>query len=590
MNSTTNQTLQQDLDRIHLDRIHRIWMVINDENHIIQWSQAAKEQFGYEFHEVENQSFSILLPESEADKETYFEKLRVNSHSGAVLSQRTKLTQKNRVIIDAEVSVFDLNEYNTKFYLIFVENITEDVELQQLVSLRMRELNEKIRFTNEPSFPEMLDEIIGAILVSITAGQGLKFNRSFLFIVNEEKHSLEGIKAIGPGSNEEAGDIYHKFHTMPRTLTEMIAHYQSLPTNKDDAVNRLVCSYNVDLFDHENILIRTLSSQKYLLINDDCSLVNEESVQKLRHSFAVHECILVPLIWHERPVGLIIADNQVTRTPISNQNIRSLIRFGKTSANALESIKLLSKLGKAMNQSKEANIKLKESQSELVEKEKLVIKSEMVAIMAHEVRGPISIIGGFARRIQKDIDLSNKSIDAINIIVETISTLELVISDILDQTVKKEPIPISCDGAKTINRVTALLEEEIRERKISVNINIHGSIPNLKIKEHHFFEILNNLMKNAIEAIEQDGFLLIVANSVKDECIVTIQDTGPGLSPEVEKNLFTRFFTTKKDGTGLGLIVVQKLVQQYGGVIRLSSISGKGTTALLKIPTVSEGI
>ena len=569
-----------------LDRIHRVWMIIDNKQEIIQWSHAAKEQFGYNFDEVEKQPFSILLPESESDQDVYFEKLRVNSHSGAVLNQRTNLLQKNKVIINTEISVFDLNGHDSTVYLIFVENVTEDVELQQLVNQRKRELSEKIHLTSDPLFPEMISEIIDAILVSITAGQGLKYNRCFLFLVNEEQNTLEGIKAIGPGSHEEAGDIYHKFDAMPRTLTEMITHYHSLQTNKDDAVNNLVRSFKINLSDYENILIQTLFSQKYLLINDECSLVNEPSVQNLRYGLSISECVLVPLVWNEHPVGMIIADNQVTRTPISNLNIRSLIRFGKTSANALESIRLLSKLDRAMSQSKEANVKLKESQSELVEKEKLIIKSELVANMAHEVRGPISIIGGYARRIEKEVGLSDSNREAVNVIIDTANTLELVVSDILDQTSKTQPIPLSSDGAKTINKVIALLEEEILGHKISVNINIQGSMPNLKIKEHHLFEIVHNLVKNAIEAIELEGLLLIVASSHNQECLITIQDTGPGFSPEAEKNLFSRFFSTKKNGTGLGLVVVQKLVQQYGGDIRLSSIPGKGATAVLKIPTI----
>ena len=569
-----------------LDRIHRVWMIINDKQEIIQWSHAAKEQFGYDFHEVENQPFSILLPDSELDKDIYFEKLRVNAHSGAVLSQRTNLLQKNQVIINTEISVFDLSGFNSTVHLIFVENVTEDVELQQLVNQRKEDISEKIHLTSDPLFPEMTDEIIDAILVSITAGQGLKYNRCFLYLVNEEKHILEGVKAIGPGSNEEAGDIYHKFDDMPRTLTEMIAHYHSLQINKDDAVNNLVRSFKIDLSDYDNILIQTLFSQKYLLINDECSLIEEPSVQNLRFKLGVHECVLLPLIWHEHPIGLIIADNQVTKSPITNLNIRSLIRFGKTSANALESIRLLSKLDRAMSQSKEANIRLKESQSELVEQEKLITKSELVANMAHEVRGPISIIGGYARRIQKEVGITESTREAVDIIIDTINTLELVVSDILDQTSKAQPILHSCDGAKTINKVISLLEEEILGRKISVNINIQGSMPNLKIKEHHLFEIVHNLVKNAIEAVEQEGLLLIVANSNNQECVITIQDTGPGLTPEAEKNLFSRFFSTKKSGTGLGLVVVQKLVQQYGGDIKLSSIPGRGTTVLLKIPTV----
>ncbi|MDH5560391.1 MAG: ATP-binding protein [Deltaproteobacteria bacterium] len=562
----------------NLDKILNVWMIIDSDYKIVHWSQPAKQQFGFNEDEINNQSFSVLLPEF-VTEELFFENLLDSNQSvTSLINQSAKLKQKNNIIIDVEFSIFKLTHEDKILLLLSLDNITEEVELQQLVNSKMKQLNERFHQMNDDQLDQTIYDIFGAVLVSITAGQGLQFNRAFLLYIDQKSESLKGIQAIGPGSGEEAGKIYQEFDQTPKTLTEMITHYQNLKYQKDFLVNEMVQQINVKLDDYEHILIQPLVTQKYIIVNDNSLNVNDPSVIWLRQLLSVSECIIIPMIWHGRSIGVIIADNQVTRRPITNLDIKKLTRFTKTAVNVIESVRLLIKLEESITNVKKANLQIRESQAILVQKEKLAAMGELVAHMAHEVRGPLAIIGGFARRVFNQTATRSKHYDSLKRIVETVDTLELVINDILSSSVPEKVDQGRCDSSKVINRVIALMEEEILKREISVNVNLQGNLPNINIKEHHLFEIISNLVKNSVEAIDKNGLLIILANYVKEKIIFTIQDTGPGFpSTEIEK-IFSPFYTTKKDGTGLGLVVVKKLVEKNGGSIEVTSVPTKGTT------------
>ena len=448
------------------------------------------------------------------------------------------------------------------------------------------ELVERFHFFHGKDLTPEMHEIFDAILVAVTSGQGLKFNRCFLLLVDQEDQELKGVQAIGPASKEEAGRIYEELSESPPTLTKMIDLYKADGDRGESWSNQMIRQVHVSLSDVEHILTQCLFTQKYQLVNDHSTMAGHPSFNWLRETFSVHECLLVPLIWHGQSVGIIIADNAVTGHAITDVNIKALTEFSKTATEVIETVKLLAKLEESITYIKQTNLQIKESQAQLMHQEKLAAQAQLIAQMAHEIRGPMAIIGGFARRVYKRMEDTDINHDPVERIVETVATLELVLADILDQSPKSQNMSEDCDASKTINRVIALLEEEIHDRRISVNLNIKGDLPNILIKEHHLFEILNNLIKNACEAMEKDGLLMILANELGNMVVITIQDTGPGIPQSEEAKIFSPYYTTKEHGTGLGLVVVQKLVEEHKGMLTVHSLPGKGTTFTISLPTV----
>lgn len=587
MSPISSATDLQSLLFRHIDKILQVWILLDGQDKIVMWSKPAEQNFGYSSAEILGQSFSNLLPLHAPNRSEYIKLLELDSHNGSLINHRTQVVQRGGILMDVELTLHVIKE-TENFKLITLTNITETTELQHYVNNKMMELVERFHFFHGKDLTPQMREIFDAVLVAVTSGQGLRFNRAFLLLVDQEDQELKGVQAIGPASREEAGRIYHELSQSPPTLTKMIDLYKASETRSDTWINQLCQSIRVSLGDPEHLLIQTLFTQKYQLINDGSTMAGHPSFNRLREILQVSECIVVPLIWHGQSVGLLIADNAVTGHQITDTNIKAITEFAKTATEVIETVKLLSKLEESINYIKQTNLKIKESQAQLMHQEKLAAKGQLIAQMAHEIRGPMSIIGGFARRVFKRIDPGDINYDPVNRIVETVATLELVLNDILDQTPKAEVLKNDCDAAKTINRVIALLEEEIHLRRISVNINVKGDLPNIRIKEHHLFEIINNLVKNALEAMEKDGLLLILANELGNMVVITIQDTGPGIPKSEEAKIFSPYYTTKENGTGLGLVVVQKLVEEHKGMLTVHSLPAKGTTFTISLPTVNK--
>ena len=573
----------------NLDKFLPGWLLLNEDDQIVHWSAPAQEILGYSPEEILNKHFSELLPDYRVDRSQFLKRLQDEGINDSVIHHQLKMRHQNQIILEVDLSLYPISQEEKNFKLLTLEKITEIAELQQYTNNKQLQLLDRFHFFHGLGNQDaQLRDIYDAVLVALTSGQGLRFNRAFLFLIDQDENRLKGIQAIGPGSKEEAKQIYSKlFEDEPNTLAEMINLYTKQKMESDFWINEMIQNISIDLSELDHILIQSLYHQRYRIINRESSFYDLPSTDWLRQTLRNDESILVPLVWHGRSLGLLLLDNAITGEAISENDVRQLIRFANVACTVIINIKLLIQLEQGINAVNEANLNLKESQASLFQKEKLAAKGELLNLMAHEVRGPLAVIGGFAQRVFNKLEPESQHKDSLSRIVETSKTLELVLNDILDKQLNQaaEIIPDS-DAAQVINRVTALLEEEIKERKISINFNIQGDLPRIQIVEHHLFEILNNLIKNALEALGHDGLLLLVAKRENHSVTISIQDTGPGISRNVENRLFSPYFTTKDHGTGLGLVVVRKLVAQYDGKLEFHSIEGRGTTFIISFPIV----
>ena len=569
----------------NLDQALNSWMLVDSSDRIVHWGGPARQLLKYEADEAIGLPFSELLDSDFADPQEYLSSLKRCTHSGALVNQKSRFQQKDGIIINVEFSLQILRENGQELVLLSFSNITEIVELQKLVNVKMEELQEE----NEVSFSEIMKEIYDAVLVSITAGQGLSFNRAFLLLINEDEQSLNGVQVIGPGSRKSAAEIYTNLQNAPKTLTAMIRRYRDDQQNRDSELEQIIKEIKIPLSDEFHILISALHTQKYYLINQECNYLDHRGVHELRILLQVDELIIVPMAWHGHSTGLIIADNRITNAKITNLKIQSLTRFVDSAVSAIESIKLMLRLESTLSRIKQVNVKIRETQAQIIQQEKAVAEGELVKQMAHEIRGPLSIIGGFTRRIKRQIEEGKSNFDPLDRIIDTVETLELVLNDILDRSIENREPPPFCDAVALINKVIALHEESIHEQKISVRLNMPGNLPKIKIQEHYLFEIVNNIIKNAIESIKSMGLLSISTQQKKGTISIIVQDNGVGLTDEARRKIFSPYFSTKKGGIGLGLVVVKKLVEEHGGDLDIKSFPGVGSTFTVSFSSVAKG-
>ena len=139
--------------------------------------------------------------------------------------------------------------------------------------------------------------------------------------------------------------------------------------------------------------------------------------------------------------------------------------------------------------------------------------------------------------------------------------------------------------------VLKLLEPEIQQRGIQINTDLQPSLPILSLDPVQIKQVFYNLIKNAYQSIPPEGGTILLKSGYTDDSVfVTVADTGCGISPEVMGSIYEPFLTTKSTGSGLGLLIVRRIVKEHGGSITLASQPGQGTTITVFLPRVERTI
>ena len=217
-------------------------------------------------------------------------------------------------------------------------------------------------------------------------------------------------------------------------------------------------------------------------------------------------------------------------------------------------------------------------------KEKLAALGTLAAGIAHEVRNPLSSIKGYATFFASLFEKESENQKAALIMAQEVDRVDRVISELLEFARPAQLKLEETDIAQFIHNSLRIINHETEAAGINVITKLDEPLPVLKIDPDRFIQVLLNLYINAIHAMESGGDLTVKAGARKNAMVFEICDTGTGISPEVQANIFNPYFTTKKKGTGLGLAIVYKIIESHNGTIHIESIDGKGTIFIISIP------
>jgi PAS domain S-box-containing protein len=226
----------------------------------------------------------------------------------------------------------------------------------------------------------------------------------------------------------------------------------------------------------------------------------------------------------------------------------------------------------------------KAMEERLLQSERLAAVGNTVSHIAHEIKNPLAIIGGFARQLQKTPNLDEPGQRKLDIIVEEVGRLEGMIAEMRDfvkrPTAHKEP----SDVEALIDEVVDLFEDTLQEQNVTLKRTRTTETPILNFDRQQIHQVLINLFKNALEAMPQGGELTVATQVKGPNLEISISDTGQGMTPEVKANIFQPYFTTKEKGTGLGLAICQNILEEHGGCLIAESAPGQGSTFTIQIP------
>jgi len=439
----------------------------------------------------------------------------------------------------------------------------------------LRELSLLYKVSRSLLTTTKLDQLLRIILISVTFGNQRGFDRAALFLVDEKENVLQGMMGIGAGDRGEVDRWRQQLAENNIFSPEWVLPEEMQKTPYDLKVRQA----RISLDEKHSILIRTVREKRSFNVENATS--DPEVNPKILAWFGSPAFASVPLIAKEKVIGLIAVDNLLSKLPITTGDLGFLTLLANQAALAIENSRLYGNL-------QEMNTQLLQTQSRLIQSEKLAALGEVVASITHEIKNPLVSIGGFARRLDRHFQESSPEKKYMRILIKEVKRLE----SILNETLAYSKEPSTSFALHPLNRIIEdtlfILEGEFQERNISLTRELAQDLPPLFSDPQQMKQVFLNLFVNALQAMGKDGHLAVKTSvqlrNERPALQAEVTDTGGGIRLEILDNIFNPFFTTKHDGTGLGLSIAHKIITQHRGEIEVINHPGVGSTFLIRFP------
>ncbi len=297
--------------------------------------------------------------------------------------------------------------------------------------------------------------------------------------------------------------------------------------------------------------------------------------------FRTRSMICVPLILRGKTIGALQVLNKKSGDLFTQIDVELLTTMSQQIAVAMENAKLYRRLEKRF----ELNAReLKTAQDKLILSERLVAMSHLVQGVAHEIRNPVTTIGGFARRIKKILKKDPEVDKYLSAILEESERLESLVRQVHEYTSVLAATFALDDIRATLHEVVNKFEPIAQQQGVSLVTKIDESLPLTRMASAQIMTALSNIMENALESMPNGGELVLEAKQRNSQLFIKILDTGYGIRQEYLNSVYDPFFSSKTHGAGLGLAVVYQIVKNHDGEITIQSQKGNGTSVAIQLP------
>jgi PAS domain S-box-containing protein len=245
---------------------------------------------------------------------------------------------------------------------------------------------------------------------------------------------------------------------------------------------------------------------------------------------------------------------------------------------------------------------IKQMQAEVLRMDRLASLGVLASGIAHEIRNPLAGIKTVAQTLEEDIDPNDNRREYVARIVRQVNRMDDLLKTLFSYARPKSPVPSKCRLQDIVNEVNALMQQRLEKGGIAFVENYAHDLPPVYVDFQQIQQVFINLFLNAIDAMPSGGKLTVVArpkltnlqrvdrrryvspNNRAWYAEVCVSDTGEGIPAENLQAIFDPFFTTKPQGSGLGLSIVYRIIEEHRGDIHVDSEPGKGTTFTMLLP------
>ncbi len=226
----------------------------------------------------------------------------------------------------------------------------------------------------------------------------------------------------------------------------------------------------------------------------------------------------------------------------------------------------------------------KRLREQIIESTKLASLGKVVEGIAHEVRNPLISIGGFARRMAREMEEKSSNAKYIKAMLQDVNRLEKMVADIEEYVDFARRHKSDCSAVDVRDVIIDSLSDlDLNSAGIELDLD-EAEVPKIYGDRKYLKELFDNLLENAIEAMPGGGKLTVRFRVENNFLVVDISDTGCGIPKEKLDDIYDPFYTSKMSGIGIGLAKVYMIVEEHHGFISVNSVEGKGTTFTLRFP------
>jgi len=216
--------------------------------------------------------------------------------------------------------------------------------------------------------------------------------------------------------------------------------------------------------------------------------------------------------------------------------------------------------------------------------EHLATLGELATGLAHEIRNPLAGIAGVIEILSRDLPSTSPAKAVVKDVRLEIAQINRILTDLLETARPRAPEIRSSDLNTTIEHAVMLARQQVISKPIRIDFSASPDLPEVDHDSDQIHQVLLNLLLNSVQAIDGPGLVRVEISGQEETALVTVSDTGRGIAPEHLPNIFRPFFTTKGNGTGLGLSLARRIVEEHHGTIEVTSSPGKGTTFSVVLP------
>ncbi len=470
------------------------------------------------------------------------------------------------------------------------ENRRQKIQIQSLVSFLDNKTLE-MRFVHELGSVLQssvdLDEVLSVALTAITAGKGFGMNRAFLLLTDREANVLHGYLGIGPRNIEEASQVWNEIIQNDMDLQTLAQNFRLNKLSSERAkFHDVLEQLTVPLSNKNHILIKALDGKRPIMVEG--AFQHPDVPAELARLLGVDTFLLMPLISRNRRVGMIIADNCITHRAITEEDMHSLETFGFPVAFAIERASLYDKLQVELNRVTEAGKKLKEQQELIVRMENMALVGRITSSIAHSVRNPLMIIGGFARSMLKNSPVSDPKRTFIESIVAETRQLEVVLDEILNYSDSLYPTRDFWDVNQLVEAVLRDTADILTSLGYATGYSSEPDLPPVFIDFKQLSYCLRTVLQNDINGLGTDRSIEISSQSVEDCVILKIEDHSRHISQAELDHLLVPFSETRDLGAGLGLALCKTMLEKQGIPFVALADEHAGIKYTITLPTRKE--